>query len=105
MLGSVLIGKPILVMLIKSGYKDKSSEQRALIEQSLQSPALHSRFLLLTTIWGIGLFLTLVISVFLSYALPIAQVILIRPLIDYGIIVVLLAISIAYGRILRAKKY
>lgn len=104
LLGSVLIGKPVLVALIKSSYRESSPEQRALIDQGLQSSGIHRRFQFLTTLWGMGLLLTLAISVLLTYTLPVEQVVLFRPVIDYGIIAILLATSIAYGYIVRTRK-
>lgn len=104
MLGSVLMGKPVLVVLIKSGYGARSPEQRVLLEQGLHASGLHRRFQVLTTMWGIGLVLTLVISVLLSYILPVEQMVLLRPVVDYGIIAILLAASMAYGYVLRARK-
>ncbi|GHP00435.1 hypothetical protein KSF_104820 [Reticulibacter mediterranei] len=104
MLGSVLIGKPVLLVLIKSGFGDMSQEQRAQLERSFQSSGAHRRFLLLTTIWGMALLLMLVVCVILTYTLPIAQVILLRPVIDYGIIAALIAGSLAFRHVLIARK-
>ncbi|MBO0780994.1 MAG: hypothetical protein J2P37_19400 [Ktedonobacteraceae bacterium] len=104
LLGSVLIGKPLLVVLIKSGSGERSPEQRALMEQGLHASGLHRRLLFLTTMWGVGLLLTPVVGVLLVYALPIAEVVLLRPVIDYGIVVILVGISMVYGRIVRARQ-
>jgi len=53
--------------------------------------------------WGVGLLLMLAVSVLLTYTLPIALVVLIRPVIDYGIIAALVAGTIAYGYALRVR--
>ena len=96
MLGSVLVDKPVLEMLIKSGLSQQISEQRA--------AGAHRRFQLLTAIWGSAMLLMLAISVLLTYTLPIAQVILLRPVIDYGIIAALLVGSLAFRSVLIARK-
>lgn len=95
LLGSVLIGKPVIVLLAINMYAT-SPEQRAQIKQRLQASGTRHILLVLTTIWGIGLLLMLVVSVLLTYTLPIATVVLIRPLIDFGIIAVLVVCTIAY---------
>lgn len=104
MLGSVLIGKPVLLLLMKSGFGDRSQEQRAQFEQSFQFSGAHQRFMFLTTIWGIALLLVPVVCVLLTYTLPIAQVILLRPVIDYGIIAALIAGSLLFRSVLAARK-
>lgn len=104
MLGSVLIGKPVLLVLIKSGFGETPQGQRVRIEQHLESGKVHSRFMLLTTIWGIALLLMLVVSVILTYTLPVAQVLLLREVIDYGIVAALIAGSLAFRSILIARK-
>jgi short chain dehydrogenase len=53
LLGSVLIGKPVVVVLVTNMYA-KSPEQRAQMEQRLQAPGLHRHVLVLTTMWGWG---------------------------------------------------
>lgn len=104
MLGSVLIGKPVLLVLIKSGLGERSQEQKAQLERSFQSSGAHRRFMLLTTAWGMALLLMLIICVILTYTLPIAQVILLKPVIDYGIIAALIAGSLTFRSILVARK-
>ncbi|EFH85838.1 VC0807 family protein [Ktedonobacter racemifer] len=104
MLGSVLIGKPVLLVLIKSGLGERSQVQKAQLERSFQSSGAHRRFMLLTTAWGMALLLMLIICVILTYTLPIAQVILLKPVIDYGIIAALIAGSLTFRSILVARK-
>ena len=58
----------------------------------------------LTTAWGMALLLMLIICVILTYTLPIAQVILLKPVIDYGIIAALIAGSLTFRSILVARK-
>lgn len=102
LLGSVLIGKPLVVALATSMYA-KSPEESAKMKQSLQASGVHRHLLILTSIWGVGLLLLLVISVLLTYTLPIALVVLIRPLCDYGVIAILVMATIAYGSVVRLK--
>lgn len=99
LLGSVLVGKPVTVVLLTNMYA-KSPEQRARMKQSLQASGVHRHVLVLTTMWGIGLLLMLAISVLLTYTLPIATVVLIRPVIDYGVIAALVAGTAAYGSVI-----
>lgn len=104
LLGSVLIGKPATVILVTNMYA-ASPEQRAQMRQRLQASETHHHVLVLTAMWGVGLLLMLAISVLLTYTLPIATVVLIRPLIDYGIIAALVAGTAAYGYVvLRIRK-
>src|SRR5579872_2646164 len=103
LLGSVLIGKPVVGVLATSMYA-KSPEQRAQMKQRLQASGVQHHLLVLTTIWGVGLLLMLAVSVLLTYTLPIATVVLIRPVIDYGIIAALIAGTIAYRYIMRDRK-
>lgn len=103
LLGSALIGKPVTVVLATNMYAT-SPEQRAQMQQRLQASGVHRHVLILTAMWGAGLLLMLAISVLLTYTLPIATVVLIRPVIDYGVIAALVAITAAYGYIIRARK-
>lgn len=102
LLGSVLIGKPVVV-LVTSMY-GKSTEQRAQMKQSLQASGVQRYLLVLTTMWGVGLLLMLGISVLLTYTLPIATVVLIRPLVDYAMIAALVAMTAAYGYVARKRQ-
>lgn len=102
LLGSVLIGKPVVV-LVTSMY-GKSAEQRAQMKQSLQASGVQRYLLVLTTMWGVGLLLMLGISVLLTYTLPIATVVLIRPLVDYAMIAALVAMTAAYGYVVRKRQ-
>jgi hypothetical protein len=102
LLGSVLIGKPVTVMLVTNMYAS-SPEQRAQMQQRLQASGSHRHVLILTAMWGVGLLLLLAVSVLLTYTLPIATVVLIRPVTDYGIIAALVAATIAYGFAVRKR--
>jgi intracellular septation protein A len=95
LLGSVLIGKPVVVMLATSMYA-QSPEQRAQLAQRLQASGLRRHLNVLTTMWGVGLLLMLAFSVLLAFTLPVASVLLIRPVIDFGVIGALIAGTIAY---------
>jgi intracellular septation protein A len=98
LLGSVLIGKPVTVVLATNMYAT-SPEQRAQMKQRLQASGAHRQVLILTAMWGIGLLLLLAISVLLTYTLPIATVVLVRPVIDYGVIAALVAGTVAYSSV------
>jgi len=103
LLGSVLIGKPLTVVLVANMYAT-SPEQRAQMKQRLQASGTHRHVMILTAMWGVGLLLLLAISVLLTYTLPIATVVLVRPAIDYGMIAALIAGTVAYGYVLRVRK-
>jgi intracellular septation protein A len=103
LLGSVLIGKPVVLVFVTNMFEKKTPEQRAQIEQRLQAPGVRRHVMLLTAVWGVGLLLLLAISVLLTYTFPIALVVLIRPLIDYGMIATLVVVTIVYGYIVRIR--
>ncbi len=103
LLGSVLIGKPVTVTLVTNMYAT-SPEQREQMKQRLQASETHRHVMILTAMWGVGLLLLLAISVLLTYTLPIATVVLVRPVIDYGMIAALIAGTVAYGYVLRVRK-
>jgi predicted membrane channel-forming protein YqfA (hemolysin III family) len=103
LLGSVLIGKPVTVTLVMNMYAT-SPEQREQMKQRLQASETHRHVMILTAMWGVGLLLLLAISVLLTYTLPIATVVLVRPAIDYGMIAALIAGTVAYGYVLRVRK-
>jgi hypothetical protein len=102
LLGSVLVGKPLVALLATSMYA-KSPEEGAKMKQRLQASGVQRHLLVLTAIWGVGLLLLLAISVLLTFTLPVALVVLIRPLIDYGVIGALVVSTIAYGYAARNK--
>lgn len=103
LLGSVLLGKPLTVVLATNMYAT-SPEQRTQIKQRLQASGVQRYVLILTAMWGVGLLLLVAISVLLTYTLPIATVVLVRPAIDYGMIAALIAGTVAYGYVLRVRK-
>src|SRR5437868_6760858 len=54
LLGSVLIGKPVTVVLAANMYAT-SPEQRVQMKQRLQASGAHLHVLVLTAMWGLGL--------------------------------------------------
>src|SRR6266487_3873994 len=80
----VLISDSLLTVVLVANMYATSPEQRAQMKQRLQASGTHRHVLVLTAMWGLGLLLLLAISVLLTYTLPIATVVLIRPVIDYG---------------------
>jgi hypothetical protein len=95
LLGSVLIGRPVFAVVATNMYAT-SPEQRAQMKERLGAPGVHRLLLLLTVLWGIGLLLTVAVSVVLTITLPIAEVVLMRPVIDFGIFAVLIAATLLY---------
>ena len=92
------------VTLVTNMYAT-SPEQREQMKQRLQASETHRHVMILTAMWGVGLLLLLAISVLLTYTLPIATVVLVRPAIDYGMIAALIAGTVAYSSVvLRVRK-
>jgi hypothetical protein len=104
LLGSVLIGKSVVVLFIANLSGRKSPEERAQLEQRLQDPAFRRHVLILTTVWGVVLLLHQAISIPFTYTLPLSLVVLLRPVVGYGMIAVLIAVTAFYGYIVRSKK-
>lgn len=101
MLGSVLIGKPILLTLVKSLLASAPPAERAELEQRWLA---RSSFTFVTALWGIGLLLVPVICITLIYTLTIQQYAPIGPIIQYAVFGLLLLISHIYSLIKRARR-
>lgn len=95
LLGSVLIGKPVLVVIATSMHA-KTPIERERMKRSLQAPGFHRHLMILTEIWGIGLLLIMLLSIVLAYTLPISSAILFRPVIDRVMIGVVVASTLLY---------
>lgn len=103
MLVSVLMGKPILLTLIKSTLANAPTEERKQLEKRwLERGA--SSFTFVTTLWGVGLLSIPVICTSLIYTLTVQQYAPIGPIIQYAMFGTLLLISHIFSLIRRARK-
>ena len=103
MLVSVLMGKPILLTLIKSTLASAPAAEREQLEKRwLERGA--SSFAFVTTLWGVGLLSVPVICTILIYTLTVQQYAPIGPVIQYAMIGTLLLISHISSLIRRARK-
>ncbi len=104
MLGSLLIGKPLLRTLATSMLVDASAEQRERFENRWQEDGSRLYFTIITALWGTGLLLVLLIHIALTYTLTVAQFELVGPIVLYCIIGVLILGSQIYMLIRRMRK-
>jgi hypothetical protein len=94
MLGSVVTGQPLIVAFALHGVT--SAEARVRMKEHLMAPALHHHLQVLTVMWGLGLLLILVAAVALTFALPLTEVAVIRPIMDPLVIIGLLFCTAGY---------
>jgi intracellular septation protein A len=94
MLGSVVIGQPLIVALALHGVT--SAEARLRMKERLMAQSLHRHLQVLTVMWGLGLLLLLAASVVLTFTLPLTTVIVIGPFMGHLAIVGLLACTAGY---------
>jgi hypothetical protein len=95
LLGSVLIGQPLIVALAVS-MPATSPEERRKMKERLMAQALHRHLQILTAIWGIGLLLELAASVVFTFTLPLTAAVVVRTIMSRLVIVGLLALTAGY---------
>lgn len=104
MLASLLVRKPILLVLAQNMLSDAPPEQREQLERRWSEAGTQRYFMLITAIWGTGLFLVLVVCIVLAYTVPVAEYLLLSPIIQYSMFGTLLLGSQIYGGIRRYRK-
>ncbi len=103
MLVSVLMGKPILLILIRSTLAGASVTERERLEKRWLANGTSS-FMFLTALWGVGLLSVLAISIVLIYTLTVKQYVPLGPIIQYAMFGTLILISHIYSLVRRSKR-
>jgi len=103
MLGSLIVQKPLLLMLARNALAGAPPAERAQLEQRWLARG-RSGFTFITALWGTGLLLAFLVNVGLVYSLTVAQFVLVGPLVHYSMFGLLIVVSQAYGFLRRRKK-
>lgn len=103
MLGSLLVGKPLLLTLAKSALAGMDAGERAQMEQRWLARG-RAKFVFHTALWGAGLLGVLVVNTLLVYTLTVSQFLLVGPAIQYSMLAVLIGVPQVIALIRRASK-
>jgi hypothetical protein len=97
-LGSALIGKPLIYPLARATLARESAEALADFDARREAPSLRHTVMVMTWAWGLGLVADFALSVVLIYALPVAQYLVVGPILGYGTIGGLTLWTVLYRR-------
>jgi hypothetical protein len=98
LLGSVAIGRPLMMELVRAVLTRKSAAQAALFEQASLHPHVRAAMATMTLIWGFGLLAQAGLACVLVYAMSIETYLLVGPIFGYGALGVLILCTFVYAR-------
>jgi hypothetical protein len=102
-LGSLFAPKPLMFYL---GRQFSTNDDPALIADwnaNWGRPQFRKIIRLMTAVWGVGYLIEVVMRVIAAYTLPPLTVVGVSPIITYGMLALLMAWTIAYGKAMRRK--
>jgi hypothetical protein len=102
-LGSAAIGKPLIWYLAKATEARRSQQAAAALEANRDRPALRRAMNVMTLVWGFGLVAEFAVGVVLVYALPIAEYLVIGPIVGYATLAGLGFWTFRYARASRRR--
>jgi hypothetical protein len=105
LLASLLTASPMLIRLAQSILATTSSTQSQQLIQRWQQPDMHRFFTIITAVWGIGLLLECAVQVFLAFTLTTEQVLLLSPLVRYGVWVILVLWAVLFRWMSRSRSH
>jgi hypothetical protein len=100
---SLLFPKPLWFYIIRYFTAGNKPEQIATFNMAWQYPGFRTYIRNVTIFWGLIYVIEFVIRLVMVYSMPIAQFLLISPIIFYGITIAAIAFTLAYGRRLRQR--
>ncbi len=101
-LGSAAIGRPLIYQLARAGLQRRSPEQASQFEARRGSRAFKRVMTLMTLVWGFGLLVQTALACALVFTMPIADYLIVSPVLGYGFMGGLGLWTFWYGR--RAKR-
>lgn len=103
-LGSAAIGKPLIWYLARASLARKSADQLNELERHRESSWMKRFMTRLTLGWGIGLVAEFALGVVLVMTLPIADYLIVGPVVGYGTMGLLALWTVAESRALRRRQ-
>jgi len=103
-LGSAAIGKPLIWPLARATVGRQSPDALAQFDARRNDTGLRRAVMVMTLVWGTGLVAEFAVAVALIYLLPIADYLIVAPLVGYGTIGGLALWTALYRQRLRAKR-
>jgi hypothetical protein len=104
LLASLRTSSPLLMRLIESVLVNAPSTQSQPFQQRASQPGTRSVLTIVTAVWGIGLLLECGVQVLLALTLTVEQVLLISPIVRYGVLAILLLWAIFFARRRRSRR-
>lgn len=104
-LGSVLIGRPLILQLARAGLRRLAPERAALFEAQRDNPRFRRAMVVISLGWAVGLLAASGINCVLVFRLSIQQFLLISGPISYGVMGLLTVwTSVSMRRVVRAAE-
>ncbi len=102
-LGSAAIGRPLIYVLARAVQARKSSEELEAFERDRDSDQFRRTMMVMTIVWGAGVFVSAVASAALVFQLSIHDYLIVSPILGYGSMGALALWTVWYDR--RAKAH
>ena len=83
-LGSAAVGRPLIYQLARAGMARRSSDSVADFESRREMPGFRTSMLVMTLVWGFGLLAQTALACALVFAMPIADYLIVSPILGYG---------------------
>lgn len=103
-LGSAVVGRPLIWYLARASVARKSKADFDELERHRDNPWMKRFMTRLTLGWGIGLVVEFALGVLLVMTLPIADYLIVAPIVGYGTIGLLSVWTFAESRASRARQ-
>ncbi|WP_240759946.1 VC0807 family protein [Lichenicoccus roseus] len=83
-LGSAAIGRPLMVQLALATARRRSEAEAALLEQASDHQRFRRTMTLMTVVWGAGLMAQTILACVLVFTMPVANYLIVSPIVGYG---------------------
>jgi hypothetical protein len=97
-LGSVPLGRPLILVLARAAATRKSAEERAELETIGGTPGFRRTMTVMTLVWGAGFVAETCVRMALVFTLPTGRFLIVSPILGYGTYGLLILWTFLYAR-------
>lgn len=102
-LGSVLIKRPLIVVLARAQIKARNPEHIDQFNLAMKHPQKRRPLILMTLVWGAGLILSALLSCALVFMMSIGTYMIVSPVVGYGVYGILILWTVWYSKRLKMR--
>jgi hypothetical protein len=97
-LGSVPLGRPLILVLARAAVARRSAEEQAALETVGDTPGFRRTMTVLTLVWGAGFVAETCLRMVLVFTLPTGRFLIVSPILGYGTYGLLMLWTFLYAR-------